>query len=207
MATLPEGLVAIGGDLSPARLVAEYRRGVFPWYMDGQPVLWWSPDPRLVFPGCEVRVSRSLRRRLARGEFSFSLDRAFTRVIDACAARDETWITADMRAAYVALHHDGYAHSVEVWHDGALVGGLYGVALGRVFFGESMFSRATDASKAALVVLANYLRRRGFQLIDGQLPNPHLESLGGVEWDRPSFLRALKVLAQPPDPVGRWTFP
>ena len=211
MATLPDGLVAVGGELSPAHLIAEYRRGVFPWYMPGQPVLWWNPDPRMVFPNCTVRVSRSLRRRLARGEFTFSLDRAFGRVITACAAprdgSDETWITPEMQAAYTQLHHTGYAHSVEVWQDGALVGGLYGIALGRVFFGESMFSRVSDASKAGFATLSSYLRRRGFALIDGQLPNPHLERLGGKTCSRETFLSVLKGLVMPPDPVGRWTLP
>ena len=211
MATLPDGLVAVGGELSPAHLIAEYRRGVFPWYMPGQPVLWWNPDPRMVFPNCAVRVSRSLRRRLMRGEFTFSLDRAFMQVISACAAprdgSDETWITPEMQAAYTQLHHNGYAHSVEVWQDGALVGGLYGIALGRVFFGESMFSRVSDASKAGFATLSSYLRRRGFALIDGQLPNPHLERLGGKVCSREAFLSVLKGLVMPPDPVGRWTLP
>lgn len=211
MARLPDGLVAVGGELSPARLIAEYRRGVFPWYMPGQPLLWWNPDPRMVFPNCAVRVSRSLRKRLTRGEFTFSLDRAFVPVITACAGpRDgsvETWITPAMQAAYTQLHHDGYAHSVEVWQDDELVGGLYGIALGRVFFGESMFSRATDASKAGFVTLASYLHRRDFALIDGQLPNPHLERMGGKACSRSTFLSVLKGLVMPPDPVGRWTLP
>ncbi|MEX0900144.1 MAG: leucyl/phenylalanyl-tRNA--protein transferase [Gammaproteobacteria bacterium] len=211
MATLPDGLVAVGGDLTPARLIAEYRRGVFPWYMPGQPVLWWNPDPRMVFPNCAVHVSRSLRKRLARKEFTFSLDCVFAQVITACAAprtvSDETWITPEMRAVYTELHHDGYAHSVEVWQSGALVGGLYGIALGRVFFGESMFSRVTDASKAGFVTLASYLRRRDFALIDGQLPNPHLERLGGMTCARSAFLSVLKGLVMPPDRVGRWTLP
>ena len=211
MAQLPEGLVAVGGELSPRAVLAEYRRGVFPWYVEGQPVLWWCPEPRMVFPDCEVHASRSLRRRLARGEFTFSLDRAFERVIDACAAprsgSDGTWITAAMRAVFVQLHQDGHAHSIEVWRDGALVGGLYGLALGRVFFGESMFSIATDASKAALVTLAAYLRRRGFALIDGQLENDHLVRMGGQAWERGAFLAALPTLAAPPDPVGHWHLP
>ena len=211
MAQLPEGLVAVGGELSPRSVLAEYRRGVFPWYVEGQPVLWWCPDPRMVFPGCEVHASRSLRRRLASGEFTFTLDTAFERVIDACAApragSDGTWITAAMRAVFVRLHHDGHAHSIEVWRDDALVGGLYGLALGRVFFGESMFSTTTDASKAALVTLAAYLKRRGFALIDGQLENAHLVRMGGQAWERRAFLTALKALAAPPDPVGRWHLP
>lgn len=211
MSELPDGLVDIGGPLTPARLLAEYRRGVFPWYMPGQPVLWWSPEPRTVFAGCRVHVSRSLRRRLRRGGFRFTLDTSFDEVIDACAApraaSDETWITPEMNAAYRALHRLGYAHSLEAWLGPELVGGVYGVALGRVFFGESMFSRATDASKAALAVLAAHLRRERFALIDAQLPNAHLATLGANEMSRADFLASLAVAAMPPDPVGRWMLP
>ncbi|MCA1798985.1 MAG: leucyl/phenylalanyl-tRNA--protein transferase [Xanthomonadaceae bacterium] len=211
MSELPEGLVAVGGPLTPDRLLVEYRRGVFPWYMPGQPVLWWSPEPRAVFDGCRVRVSRSLRRRLRRGEFRFTLDAAFDDVISGCAqpraAGEGTWITAEMSAAYRALHRRGYAHSLEVWLDSELVGGVYGVALGRVFFGESMFSRAADASKAALAVLAAYLRRERFTMIDAQLPNAHLARLGASEWSRAAFLARLAVDAEAPDPIGRWMLP
>jgi leucyl/phenylalanyl-tRNA---protein transferase len=205
---LLEGLIGVGGPLDADRLVREYRRGVFPWYTEDQPVLWWCPDPRMVFDRCAVHVSRSLRRTLDRGTFTYSLDTAFTDVIDACAAPrasgDGTWITDAMKRAYTELHRRGYAHSVEVRRDGRLVGGLYGVALGRVFFGESMFSRATDASKAGLAVLAASLRRRGFTMIDGQLPNPHLARLGAVGMPRDAFLKRLETEASPPDPSGRW---
>ncbi len=203
MAGLPDGLVSIGGDLSPERLVAKYRQGVFPWYEENQPVLWWCPDPRTVFDGCHVHVSRSLRRRLKRGDYACTLDVDFEAVIDGCAAprgdQRGTWITRDMRAAYLELHGRGLAHSVEVWRDDALVGGLYGVALGRVFFGESMFSRAADASKVALVTLAGWLRDCGFTMIDAQLPNPHLERMGAVAMPRETFLARLATEAAEPD--------
>lgn len=203
MAGLPDGLVSIGGDLSPERLLDKYRQGVFPWYEEGQPVLWWCPDPRTVFDGCRVHVSRSLRRRFKRGDYACTLDTAFERVIDGCAAQREgvrgTWITRDMRAAYVELHRRGFAHSIEAWRDDDLVGGLYGVALGRVFFGESMFSRATDASKVALVTLAGWLRGLGFTMIDAQLPNPHLGRMGAVAMPRGTFLARLATEAAEPD--------
>lgn len=197
---IPDGLVAVGGPLTTTRLLDAYRRGLFPWYLEGQPVLWWSPEPRAVFPGCRVHASRRLARRLRRGEFSFTQDQAFDAVIDACAQpRDEdggTWITAEMRAAYTRLHREGHAHSLEVWRDGALAGGVYGVAIGRAFFGESMFSRATDASKAGLVTLGRDLAARGFGLIDAQVPNPHLATLGAELWSRERFLAALRPLVE-----------
>jgi leucyl/phenylalanyl-tRNA--protein transferase len=203
MAGLPDGLVSVGGDLSPERLIATYRRGIFPWYEDGQPVLWWCPDPRTVFDGCRVHVSRSLQRTLKRGDFTCTMDTAFEQVIDACAAPrmpvGGTWITTEMRAAYCELHRRGHAHSLEVWRDGALVGGLYGVALGRVFFGESMFSRETDASKVALVTLAVQLRECGFTMIDAQLPNPHLDRMGAIAMPRTTFLERIAQEAAEPD--------
>lgn len=187
----PEGLLAAGGDLSPARLMAAYRRGIFPWYSAGQPVLWWCPDPReILWPG-EFKCSRSLAKSLRNRGFEVSFDRDFTGVVTACAARREhsagTWITPEMHVAYCELHARGHAHSVEVRLDGQLVGGLYGVLLGRVFFGESMFSRERDASKVALAWLAQRSLVAGLQLIDCQLPTPHLRSLGSRPMPRREF--------------------
>jgi len=199
----PDGLLAIGGDLSVARLLAAYRRGIFPWYCDDQPILWWSPDPRAVlFPG-DLRVSRSLRRRLRRNEFSASVDQDFAGVIAACAEdrdRPGTWITGDMRRAYLDLHHHGSAHSIEVWHDGRLAGGLYGVNIGAVFFGESMFTRRTDASKVALVRLVKLCRELGIELIDCQLASAHLASLGARQVRRGEFETRLRILTALPPP-------
>jgi leucyl/phenylalanyl-tRNA--protein transferase len=191
----PPGLLAAGGDLSSARLLAAYRRGIFPWYSPGQPVLWWSPDPREVLPVAQLHVSRSLARTLRRGAFSITVDSDFAAVIDACAAPRErspgTWITPEMRAAYLRLHALGAAHSIEVRRGGALVGGVYGVVVGRVYSGESMFSRASDASKIALVALADWCRARGQVLIDCQLPSAHLRSLGSRPMPRAEFLAYL----------------
>ena len=187
----PEGLLAAGGDLSVPRLLAAYRRGIFPWYSAGQPVLWWSPNPREVLVPGEFRCSRSLGKTLRNRGFGVTFDSDFAAVVDACAARREhspgTWITPEMRAAYCALHAQGHAHSVEVRLDGALVGGLYGVLLGRVFFGESMFSRERDASKVALARLSERAIVAGVQLIDCQLPTPHLRSLGSKPMARHDF--------------------
>ncbi len=178
----PAGLLAAGGDLSPARLVAAYARGIFPWYSPGQPVLWWSPNPRAVLFPEEFHCSRSLARTIRSGEFSVTDDRDFAAVIDGCAApraaSPGTWITSDMRAAYLELHRIGHAHSVEVWRGGELAGGLYGVRLGEVFFGESMFSRGRDASKVALAHLVSMCLRNNVAVIDCQLPSRHLASLG-----------------------------
>jgi leucyl/phenylalanyl-tRNA--protein transferase len=191
----PPGLLAAGGDLSTARLVAAYRRGIFPWYSPGQPVLWWSPDPREVLPVDELHVSRSLARTLRRRGFATSVDTGFAAVIDACAApraaSPGTWITPEMRAAYLRLHALGSAHSIEVWLGAELVGGVYGVAVGRVFSGESMFSRVSDASKVALLALASWCRARGHVLIDCQLPSAHLRSLGSRPMQRAEFLAYL----------------
>jgi leucyl/phenylalanyl-tRNA--protein transferase len=187
----PEGLLAAGGDLSISRLLAAYRRGIFPWYSAGQPVLWWSPNPREIMIPSEFRCSRSLGKTLRNRGFEVTFDGDFAAVVDACAARREhspgTWITPEMRTAYCALHAQGHAHSVEVRLDGALVGGLYGVLLGRVFFGESMFSRERDASKVALARLAERAVVAGVQLIDCQLPTPHLRSLGSKPMPRHEF--------------------
>jgi leucyl/phenylalanyl-tRNA--protein transferase len=191
----PPGLLAAGGDLAPARLLAAYRNGIFPWYSPGQPVLWWSPDPREVLPVGALHVSRSLARTLRRAHFSVSIDTDFAAVIDACAAprarSPGTWITPEMRTAYLRLHALGAAHSVEVRRGTELVGGIYGVAVGRAFSGESMFSRATDASKIALVALAEWCRGRGHALIDCQLPSAHLRSLGSRPMPRAEFLAYL----------------
>jgi leucyl/phenylalanyl-tRNA--protein transferase len=187
----PEGLLAAGGDLSIPRLLAAYRRGIFPWYSAGQPVLWWSPDPREVLIPAEFRCSRSLAKTLRNRGFEVTFDRDFAAVVDACAARREhsagTWITPEMRAAYCELHACGRAHSVEVRLAGELVGGLYGVLVGSVFFGESMFSRERDASKVALARLTERAIVAGLQLIDCQLPTPHLRSLGSKPMPRSEF--------------------
>ncbi len=191
----PEGLLAAGGDLSPTRLVNAYRRGIFPWYSEGQPILWWSPAPRCVLFPSEVHLSRRLRRRYNQGRLSLSVDRAFEVVIKACAepreTQDGTWITRDMHRAYVRLHELGIAHSLEVWQEEVLAGGIYGLSLGDVFFGESMFSRRTDASKVALVALCRHLHACGYRLLDCQVSNPHLRSMGAVEIDRDEFNRLL----------------
>ncbi len=187
----PEGLLAAGGDLSPARLIAAYRRGIFPWYSAGQPVLWWSPDPREVLVPGEFKCSRSLAKTLRNRGFEVTFDRDFAAVVGACARRREhsagTWITPEMHAAYCELHARGRAHSVEVRLNGELAGGLYGVLLGRVFFGESMFSRERDASKVALAWLSRKAVVAGLQLIDCQLPTPHLRSLGSKPMSRREF--------------------
>ena len=191
----PEGLLAIGGDLSAARLLAAYRAGIFPWFSDGQPVLWWSPNPRCVLPPDQIRISRSLAKRLRNGHFEVTFNTAFGAVMDGCAAprKDSasTWITKSMRTAYLRLFQRGYAHSVECWRDGRLAGGLYGVALGRVFFGESMFSRRPDASKVALATLAERLKAKQFRLIDCQVDSAHMRRLGARSIDRARFLRLL----------------
>ena len=196
----PNGLLAAGGDLGPERLLCAYRRGIFPWFSEGQPILWWSPDPRAVLWPEAMHVSRSLRRTQRRARFSVSTDTAFDRVVRECAAprpgRDDTWITPEMAAAYGRLHRAGHAHSIECWRGGDLAGGLYGVAIGRVFFGESMFSRAADASKIALAHLCTL----GFELIDCQIPNAHLARLGVVEMSRRRFLARLDELCEAPGP-------
>ncbi|CRI65821.1 Leucyl/phenylalanyl-tRNA--protein transferase (L/F-transferase) (Leucyltransferase) (Phenyalanyltransferase) [Thiocapsa sp. KS1] len=200
----PNGLLAFGGDLSPERLENAYRRGIFPWFSEGDPILWWSPDPRTVLFPDRMRLSRSLRKRLRRQTFKVTMDRNFGGVIRGCAApRDAlggTWILPEMVMAYEALHRRGVAHSVEVWQDDALVGGLYGVAVGCAFFGESMFSRASDASKVALVHLCERLTRWGFGLIDCQMRTEHLVSLGAVEIPRGDLVRRLEILCRQPGP-------
>jgi leucyl/phenylalanyl-tRNA--protein transferase len=206
----PNGLLAAGGDLSVTRLVAAYRQGIFPWYGEGQPVLWWSPDPRMVLYPREIAVSRSLRKRLRKRDFELRVDTCFVRVIRACAeprpGQGGTWITDDMLEAYASLHAAGMAHSVETWIDGELTGGLYGVALGGIFFGESMFSRAPDASKIALVHLARQLERWNFGIVDCQMATTHLASLGAREIPRKDFVRALSELVNYPTRTGKWRF-
>lgn len=187
----PNGLLAIGGDLKPERLLCAYRRGIFPWYSDGQPILWWSPDPRAVLLPHRFHVSRSLRKVLRQRLFDVTIDRDFQGVVRGCAAprrdQDGTWITRAMAAAFTRLHALGHAHSVECWQDGALAGGLYGVAMGRVFFGESMFSALSNASKVALA----HLCKMGFELIDCQIPNAHLMRLGAEMMARREFATLL----------------
>jgi leucyl/phenylalanyl-tRNA--protein transferase len=206
--TEPNGLLAAGGDLSPKRLLAAYRRGIFPWYEEGQPILWWSPDPRAVLRPDGVRISRSLRRSLIKGGFELRIDTAFAAVVAACAEprryTDSTWITREMAAAYARLHKLGWAHSFETWRDGELVGGLYGVAIGRVFFGESMFARANDASKVALVRLAEHLGARSFELIDCQVASAHVASLGATSISRDEFLALLDQYCEPPGTPASW---
>jgi leucyl/phenylalanyl-tRNA--protein transferase len=201
----PNGLLAAGGDLSVPRLLQAYRHGVFPWYSAPEPILWWSPDPRMVLHCDELKVSRSLAKSVRNKGYEVRIDTAFERVLAGCADREEgTWLGRSMRAAYLALHRAGYAHSFESWRTGELIGGLYGVAVGRMFFGESMFSRATDASKVALVALVEELKARAFPLIDCQMHTPLLASLGGREIPRRAFLRALSPLVNYPEPPGRW---
>lgn len=206
----PDGLLAVGGDLSAARLLQAYRRGIFPWYSDPQPILWWSPDPRcVIFPG-ELHISHSLRKHLRNRKYAVSFDTAFSQVIAACAGprRNQpdagTWITPEMQAAYLELHRFGHAHSVEVRLDGELVGGLYGIAIGRVFFGESMFSRCSGASKIALAWLAEQLRAWNYELIDCQVYSAHLASLGAVTIPRSRFI---ELIAQATNQAGQRDWP
>lgn len=204
----PNGLLAAGGDLTPERLVAAYRRGIFPWYSAGEPILWWSPDPRMVLLPGELHVGRNLRKTLRRQAFEITADTAFADVIERCRAprpgQAGTWITDEMRAAYTGLHTLGIAHSVESWHAGELVGGLYGVALGRMFFGESMFSQVADASKVAFVHLVRQLRAWGFPLIDCQMRTPLLAAFGAREIPRAAFTRQVAELVNYPDLRGPW---
>ena len=204
----PNGLLAAGGDLSLHRLLDAYRRGIFPWYSEGEPVLWWSPDPRMILVPGEIAISRSLRKRIRSGVYEIRADTCFSTVMRACAepreGQDGTWITEDIVAAYSALHAAGIAHSLEAWRDGELVGGLYGVAIGRMFYGESMFARATDASKVALAHLARQLERWRFGMIDCQMQTAHLASLGARTIARRDFLLALSELINYPVPPGHW---
>ena len=208
--TQPDGLLAVGGDLTPQRLLNAYTGGIFPWFSEGQPILWWSPDPRAVFRTEAVRLSSRFRRELRRNHWHVCADTCFAAVVEACAdvprpGQDGTWITPQMREAYLALHRLGYAHSVEVFDGQTLVGGIYGVAIGQVFFGESMFSGRSGGSKAALGALAACLRRWGWPLIDAQVENPHLLSLGAELWPRHQFLASLRGLICQPAVIGNWT--
>jgi leucyl/phenylalanyl-tRNA---protein transferase len=200
--TEPDGLLCAGGDLAPERLIEAYRRGIFPWFSAGQPILWWSPDPRTVLYPSELHVSRSLARTLRRRRFTTSIDQAFDAVIDGCAdpqRRPEgTWITPQMRAAYLRLHQLGFAHSVEIWDGDRLAGGIYGVALGRAFFGESMFSAERDASKVAIWALSHSLQERNFRFIDCQVASLHLASLGARSLPRRDFLHELAAATSEP---------
>ena len=193
--TDPDGLLCVGGDLSPARLLAAYRRGIFPWFSEGQPILWWSPDPRTVLYPAEFKVSRSLAKTIRNRGFAVSVDRAFAEVMAHCADErlrpEGTWISPQMRAAYQRLHELGLAHSYETWDGGRLVGGLYGVELGRVFFGESMFSLERDASKVALAALVRAMHEHNGRLIDCQVASAHLETLGARSIPRRQFVREL----------------
>jgi leucyl/phenylalanyl-tRNA--protein transferase len=204
----PDGLLAAGGDLSPQRLLAAYRRGIFPWYSRGQPILWWCPDPRAVLFPERLKVSRSLAKTLRNRGFVTLVDTAFREVIRACGSSElrpgGTWLSAEMRAAYVKLHRLGYAHSVETWLDGRLVGGLYGVALGRVFFGESMFSIERDASKVALHRLCAELRSRSIEVVDCQMATPHLMSLGAELLPRGRFIDLLRRCVENAGDPSRW---
>lgn len=208
----PNGLLAVGGDLSPPRLIAAYRRGIFPWYQAPEPVLWWSPDPRSVLYPDELHISRSLRKTLRQDHFTLDADQRFRAVINACADRrrnaEGTWIDEAMVEAYCELHQGGLAHSIEVYDShGELAGGLYGIALGRVFFGESMFSRVTDASKVALVALVWLLRRSGFRLIDCQVESDHLNSLGARNIPRLDFERELAQTVDVDAGIVDWILP
>ena len=203
-----DGLLALGGDLSPQRLMTAYRKGIFPWYHAGQPILWWSPDPRCVLFPAQYKPQRSLKKSIKKQCFVFSLDQTFEEVINNCAAPRTnsagTWITEDMKDAYIDLHHLGYAHSIETWKDDQLVGGLYGIALSGMFFGESMFSQTSDASKAALNFLISHLTTWNFQLIDCQITSPHLLNLGAVEIPRTEFLERLGCALTHVGKPGSW---
>lgn len=205
----PNGLLAIGGDLSPERLLGAYREGIFPWFNPDEPILWWSPDPRCVFLPGSVHVSRSLGKRLRQGGYALTFDHAFAATLTACAGPRRggqgTWLGAEMRGAYLEMHRLGHAHSVELWRQGRLVGGLYGLAMGRMFFGESMFSTEPDASKIVLVHLARQLDDWGFALLDCQVASPHLLRLGALALSRAAFQQRSRQAQQQPAPA-RWQF-
>ncbi len=205
----PSGLLAVGGDLQPRRLLLAYSRGIFPWYEEGLPILWHSPDPRMVLRPSEIRISRSLRRALRKAPFDIRLDTAFEGVIRACAQKprpgqDGTWITEEMIAAYCELHELGFAHSAEAWLGDELVGGLYGISLGTSFFGESMFAARNDASKLAFATLVGQLERWSFALVDCQVHTDHLAGFGAISWPRERFLKALGESLQEPTRRGPW---
>jgi len=204
---LPEGLLAYGGDLSPSRLLLAYRKGIFPWYNAGDPILWWSPDPRLVLFIDEFKLRRSLKKRMK--HFEIRYDTAFEEVMKACGAipregQEGSWIIPEVIEAYSVLHDMGYAHSIETWQDGKLVGGLYGVVIGKMFFGESMFARVNDASKVAFATLIERLKAEGFTMIDCQVPSPHLKSLGAREISRKEFVHYLHSTVDEMFTPGHW---
>jgi leucyl/phenylalanyl-tRNA---protein transferase len=206
----PDGLLAIGGDLSIDRLLLAYSSGIFPWYEDSYPILWWSPDPRMILFPKDIRISHSLKSRIKKHAYEVRIDTAFERVIRYCAnsgvrKKEGTWITNEMIAAYEKLHDHGYAHSFETWLGGKLVGGLYGVSLGRAFFGESMFFLEPDASKIALVYLAALLKEQKFDFIDVQQETPHLKSMGAITIPRPRFMNMLRLSMQSETIKGKWT--
>lgn len=206
----PDGLLAIGGDLAPERFLRAYRSGIFPWFSDGQPILWWSPSQRAVFRTDGVHLPSRLRRRFRHSGWTVRADTAFAAVVAGCAAlragQDGTWITADMQAAYLALHRLGHAHSIEVFdRDGQLMGGLFGLSFGQMFCGDSMYSAASGASSLALAALARQLRAWGWPLIDAQVPNPHTRRLGVETWPRADYLAALERQRMLPGKAGSWT--
>ena len=209
---MPDGLLAVGGDLSVQRLLLAYSMGIFPWYSEGDPILWWSPDPRLVMDLSGLKVSKSLKRVIKKETFKVTMDKDFNSVINQCSAAERrgdegTWIVGDMIAAYNTLHMAGFAHSVETWEDGKLAGGLYGVSIGRAFFGESMFSEKSDASKVAMVYLVSALKSWGSDFIDCQVTTSHLVRLGAHEIPRSEFLRRLSKVLKSKSRCGKWELP
>jgi leucyl/phenylalanyl-tRNA--protein transferase len=206
-----EGIVAVGGDLSPQRLLNAYANGIFPWYSEGEPILWWSPSPRMVLFPKEVHISRSMKRLLNKNPFSLTFDRNFREVIENCRLprkkQPSTWITEEMRDAYVRLHELGFAHSAEVWQDKQLVGGIYGISLGKCFFGESMFSKKSNTSKFVFIKLAQQLVKMEFLVLDCQVPSEHLKSLGARAIPRKDYLSLLKQGLKHKTLVGNWGFP
>lgn len=206
----PDGLLAIGGDLCPERLISAYTHGIFPWYNEDQPILWWSPDPRTVIYPQHIHIARSLRKTLRKKIFTVSFDQAFERVIEACrqprSQQSGTWITEDIRDAYCLMHQLGHAHSVECWLDGELAGGMYGLSFGKVFFGESMFSTATNASKVVMAYLSRQLQAWGYGLLDCQVASPHLFTMGAETISRASFIQQLNQLCPAPGHPQPWSF-
>lgn len=204
-----DGLLAVGGDLSQDRLLLAYKMGIFPWYSDSEPILWWSPDPRFVLYPDDIKISKTLKKIIQKEVFHITIDQAFSQVITSCARirlqnSEGTWIDKDMIKAYCKLHESGFAHSVEAWHEGELAGGLYGVSLGRCFFGESMFTRISNASNVAFVFLVEYLKSLSFDMIDCQVFSEHLVRFGAKEIPREQFLCELEQLLEAPTKIGRW---
>ena len=203
------GLLAVGGDLTPERLILAYANGIFPWYSKGEPILWWSPNPRMILLPQNIKISKSLDQTIRLNKYTTTFDNAFEEVIKSCKTAPRpgqtgTWITAEMQEAYIALHKLGFAHSVETWQNEELVGGLYGVSLGKAFFGESMFFKSRDASKVALVNLASFLQKHNFKFIDSQVETDHLKSMGAISISRPEFLELLKEAILLPTKRGKW---